>query len=76
MAPKIFKHRQVRESLQGRIESSRHWEAMDMHEIDGRPAGDVILVSLPPSGKCRILNIYWDPVSEKAVFEYEDTPIP
>lgn len=34
----------------------------------------VLLVSEPPSGKCKVINIYWDPDTQKAVFEYDDTP--
>jgi hypothetical protein len=34
------------------------------------------ITSNPPSGMCQITNIYWDPISKKAVFEYEDTPVP
>ena len=33
------------------------------------------LVSQPPSGKLKITNIYVDPVTEKVVVEYEDTPV-
>jgi len=51
------------------------WEAGAVHLIGDRLAGDVIIVSLPPVGKCRILNIYWDPETEKAVFEYDDQPV-
>jgi hypothetical protein len=36
---------------------------------------DVLLISDPPPGACRILNIYWNPELGKAIFEYEDTPV-
>lgn len=52
------------------------WEAIDAHEFDGESAGKVLMLSVPPSGKCRILNIYYDPVENKAIFEYEDVPVP
>jgi len=52
------------------------WEADDVHELAGRPAGEVIVTSVPPSGKCRIVNLYYDPVTDKAIVEYEDNPIP
>jgi hypothetical protein len=32
--------------------------------------------SIPPSGKCKILNIYWDPEREKIEVEYDDNPEP
>jgi len=34
----------------------------------------VLLISQPPAGKCRIVNVYWDPELQRAVFEYDDTP--
>jgi len=51
------------------------WEAGDSHEIDGSPAGEVVVTSVPPSGGCKILNVYFDPEVEKMIVEYEDIPI-
>ena len=34
------------------------------------------MVSKPPSGKCRVTNLYVDPSTGKVVVEYEDTPVP
>jgi|GEM_PF-2921972 len=68
----ILKHRPYYLRLKkGRI----GWEAHDVHLIDDNLAGDVIILSVPPPGKCKILNVYWDPDTEKAVFEYEDVPV-
>lgn len=46
-----------------------------IHTMGGRLLKDIILISRPPSGMCRILNVYWDPLNEKAVFKYEDEPV-
>ena len=41
------------------------------------PHGDNACVrSVAPTGKCCIINMYWDPIEQKAIFEYEDTPEP
>ena len=49
------------------------------HEIifeDGTEQRTAGMVSKPPSGKCRITNLYVDPDTGKVVVEYEDTPVP
>ena len=33
------------------------------------------IVSNPPSGCCRITNVYWDPEVEKVVVEHDDEPV-
>jgi len=48
------------------------WEATGMHEIDGSPAGDVIVVTVPPSEKKKITNMYWDPVTGDLYVQVED----
>lgn len=65
-----FKHQTVGTKL-----TQSEWESAGLHQIDGNPALDVIVVSNPPSGKCKILNMYYDPDIGKAVFQYEDTPV-
>ena len=35
----------------------------------------VALISNPPSGKCKVTNIYVDPVTGKTVIEYENVPV-
>jgi len=30
--------------------------------------------SIPPPGKCKVVNIYVDPSTNKLVIEYDDTP--
>uniref|UniRef100_A0A6M3M3X1 Uncharacterized protein n=1 Tax=viral metagenome TaxID=1070528 RepID=A0A6M3M3X1_9ZZZZ len=67
----MMKHKDVGSKL-----TKAKWEAEDTHELRGYPAGDIILVSIPPSGNCKIVNVYYDPDIQKAVFEYEDTPSP
>ena len=52
------------------------WQSDQLHTIRGHVAGDVILCSIPPSGKCKVINVYWDPQLERAVFEYDDEPEP
>ena len=34
-----------------------------------------LLVSKPPSGKCKVINIYVDPDTGKTIVEYENTPV-
>ena len=48
----------------------------DGRELVLPPGSNATVRSIPPSGKCRILNVYWDPDEEKAVFEFEDVPEP
>ncbi len=33
------------------------------------------LLSQPPLGKCKVINIYVDPETGKLVIIYEDTPV-
>ena len=40
------------------------------------PAEVTYIPSNPPTGKCKVLNIYVDPDTGKLVIEYEDTPAP
>ena len=37
-------------------------------------AESILLVSDPPTGKCKVINVYWDPDTQRAVFEFDDTP--
>ena len=37
--------------------------------------GEDSLGSVPPSGKCKVTNIYVDPLTEKLTIEYDNTPI-
>jgi hypothetical protein len=55
----------------------RVWDDGAAHVVAGTTLllEEVILVSNPPVGMCRILNVYWNPETGKAVFEYEDTPV-
>ena len=39
-------------------------------------AGLSELKSVPPSGKCKVTNIYVDPVTGKVIVDYDDTPVP
>jgi len=34
-----------------------------------------VLVSIPPKGKCAVMNIYVDPDTGKLVVEYNDDPL-
>lgn len=34
------------------------------------------LTSSPPSGKCKVTNLYVDPVSGKLTIEYDNNPVP
>lgn len=66
-----FKHGSVGGEL-----SQDEWESPAAHMIGDSVAGDVILVSQPPSGMCRVVNVYWNPQNHKAVFEFNDVPEP
>lgn len=37
--------------------------------------GDSASPTPAPSGKCRITNMYVDPITEKLVIEYDDIPV-
>jgi hypothetical protein len=39
-------------------------------------AVELHILSNPPSGKCKITNIYIDPVTGKTVVEYDTVPVP
>lgn len=62
-----FKHITVGPEL-----SKAEWESEDAHEIDGKPAVDVIVPSLPPSEKKRVTNIYYDQVTGDLYVQVED----
>jgi len=66
----MMKHASVGNAL-----TQAEWEAEDIHLIDGLPAGQVLMTSIPPSGMCRVLNIYYDPQQGKAIVEYDDEPV-
>ena len=36
--------------------------------------GEGSLGSVPPAGKCKVVNIYVDPSTGKCTVEYDDTP--
>jgi hypothetical protein len=40
------------------------------------PGDNATIRSIPPTGKCAILNMYWDPDEQKVIYEYEDEPEP
>jgi len=65
------KHKSVGIDLQ-----RAEWEAVDAHELDGKLLSDVIVTSIPVSGMCRILNIYYNPQNHKVIVEYDDEPMP
>jgi len=59
------------------------WGVIKKNDITGEtlvvlPDGEEfpMLKSAPPSGKCKITNLYVDPVTGKVVIQYDDTPNP
>ncbi len=44
------------------------WVMQDWMKIPG--------ISDPPSGKCRVVNVYIDPATGRVIVEYDDVPIP
>ncbi len=40
------------------------------------PGWEAFIPSVPPSGKCKVVNIYVDPDTGKLVIEYEEIPVP
>jgi len=65
-----LKHASVGDQL-----TRAEWEGDDLHELNGQPAADVIVTSIPPLGMCRIINIYYDPEQDKAIVQYDDQPV-
>lgn len=53
-----------------------YFEGLDLHEIDGKPMGDVILISNPPAGFYKVVNIYCNKADGKykLVIEHTDEP--
>ena len=47
----------------------------DKFELEGGKDMSIVL-SIPPSGKCLVKNIYYDPTTGKLVVEYDDVPQP
>lgn len=37
--------------------------------------GKIVITTNPPSGMCKILNLYWNPSTQKVVVTYDDTPV-
>lgn len=37
---------------------------------------DDVILSQPPSGKCKVTGLYVDPATGKFVVKYDDTPVP
>lgn len=35
-----------------------------------------IVLSNPPTGKCLVKNIFWDPVAQKIVIQFDNIPQP
>ena len=48
-------------------EFAAHKAAKNLHNVTLEGA----VCSNPPSGKCKIINIYWDPDLKKMIGEYE-----
>ena len=59
-----------------RIFSGAINEPLDIHvtTAEGATEGGVI-VSAPPTTKCRVTNLYVDPDTGKLVIEYDDIPM-
>lgn len=54
------------------------FEWVDLHTVDGTNFSDVVLISKPPSGYYKVVNIYVEKVgvNYKLKVEHEDTPEP
>jgi len=63
----ILKHKTVGPDL-----DRTEWEGDDTHEIDGVAAGEVIVVTVPPTGMKKVLNLYYDPATGNFLVELED----
>ena len=59
------------EMVEHDIEQGHDHDGVDSKwlEVSGVPSN-------PPSGKCRVLNLYVDPVTEKLIVKWDDTPEP
>ena len=51
------------------------WSMLCNAVMGGNPPGPGGIVSTPPSGKYKVVNIYVDPTTGKAVVKYDDTPV-
>ena len=69
MTGKKIKHKSVGTEL-----TQVEFEATDLHElVEGE--GETIIVSNPPSGKYKVVNLFVDPSSGRLTVQYDDTPI-
>ena len=54
-----------------------HWEEASSPTVGlATQAALNTAVSNPPSGKCKVTNLFVDPVTGKLVVEYDNTPTP
>jgi len=63
------------------IEEKIIFDLVEGHSHDGVNSRRIVIqvtgiVSNPPSGFCRVLNLYVDPATEKLVVSWDDTPQP
>jgi len=64
------------------IDADKNWEVhriVNLPEpINGKEPSvkDITVLSLPPSNKYKIKNIYFDPAINLVAVEYDDTPAP
>ena len=76
MAGRIIVHTSTGEG----IANDTEWQAQDVHILaeNEEIEGETIIVSNPPSGKYRILNIYMRKLGESyhPVYIIDDVPIP
>lgn len=62
-----LKHRDVGPEL-----DRTEWVGEETHEIGGKPAAEVIIVSDPPDGAKRVLAMYYDPETGGIYVQVED----
>ena len=68
-----FKHKSVGGEL-----TQAEFEGLDLHELDGVLFGNIVIVSKPPSGYYKVVNLYCEKVGAtyQLVVEHEDVPEP
>ncbi len=76
MSGKIIKHKTVGEQ----IDDEAEWMAGDLHQLADNDdnEGETIVISNPPSGYYRVLNLYAHKVGStyKLRYQVDDTVIP
>jgi len=67
VAQKIVKHVPVGEGL-----DSVEWVGEELHAL---PTDTILITSKPPSGMCKVVELFVNPQTGKFVVRYDNTPV-